>query len=569
MGELPAAIAEMEALLKKLKAEVALHQKDRAAAKDAITVATEVEEKAAAEAKKDIVDNTVYINALKKAIAAIEKGVAGGFLQTEDARVLKRLVTAAEAKLDKIDADGRDMVLAFLSGQGQEDQGGDAPAYGNEYVPQSQEIVGMLKQMLDEMTESQKLEVGDDAKRISDFKLLVKAKLAEIAALTDLIESKLKRIGELSVKLVMMKEDLDDTREALGDNKSLLKDLDANCDKVKKEYELACKMRAEELVALADTIKVLNDDDALDLFKKTLPSLTQTSLLQTEVSQRELRSRALSAILAARHGGQRGLDLIALALRGKKVGFEKIITMIEELISTLKKEQTADDDKLEYCKISIDATEDKTKELGHKISDLENSIAKNTDAVIALKDEIDTLEDGIKEMDKEVAEATEQRKEEHEEYHNLKASDTAAKELLAFAKNRLNKFYNPKLYKPPPKRELTEEERITLNNGGTLAPTAAPGGIAGTGIGFFAQVAASAAASQAPPAPSAYKKKGESSGGVIHLIDTLISDLDKELTEAETTEKNSQEDYEQFMKDSAAKRAEDSKLLVDKKANLA
>merc|ERR1719174_435211 len=92
-------------------------------------------------------------------------------------------------------------------------------------------------------------------------------------------------------------------------------------------------------------------------------------------------------------------------------------------------------------------------------------------------------------MDKEVAEATEQRKEENQDYKNLMAGNTAAKELLKLAMNRMQKFYNPKLYKPPPKRELTEEERITLNNGGTLAPTEAPAGIAGTGIAVFAQVA--------------------------------------------------------------------------------
>ena len=37
------------------------------------------------------------------------------------------------------------------------------------------------------------------------------------------------------------------------------------------------------------------------------------------------------------------------------------------------------------------------------------------------------------------------------------ASDTAAKEVLAFAKNRLNKFYNPKLYKAPPRTDLSAE----------------------------------------------------------------------------------------------------------------
>merc|ERR1719502_2021787 len=47
--ELTSLIAELEALLKKLKADVELHQKDRAAAKAAIEAATEIRKK---EAKK-------------------------------------------------------------------------------------------------------------------------------------------------------------------------------------------------------------------------------------------------------------------------------------------------------------------------------------------------------------------------------------------------------------------------------------------------------------------------------------------------------------------------------------
>merc|ERR1711871_10333 len=67
------------------------------------------------------------------------------------------------------------------------------------------------------------------------------------------------------------------------------------------------------------------------------------------------------------------------------------------------------------------------------------------------------------------------------------AANNAAVQLIEMAKNRMNKFYNPKLYKAPPKRELSEEDRITLNMGGTIAPTAPPGGIAGTGITAFEQ----------------------------------------------------------------------------------
>merc|ERR1719146_315913 len=99
-----------------------------------------------------------------------------------------------------------------------------------------------------------------------------------------------------------------------------------------------------------------------------------------------------------------------------------------------------------------------------------------------LTEEIKALQEGIVALDKSVAEATVQRKDENEDYTELMASNTAAKELIEFAKNRMNKFYNPKLYKPPPKRELSEEERITLNMGGTMEPTPAPGGIAGTGV---------------------------------------------------------------------------------------
>merc|ERR1719321_2465264 len=48
------------------------------------------------------------------------------------------------------------------------------------------------------------------------------------------------------------------------------------------------------------------------------------------------------------------------------------------------------------------------------------------------------------------------------------------------------------------------------------------------------------------------------------MMDGLIAELDKEMTEAEAEEKDAQEDYEKFMADSTAKRAEDSKTLTDK-----
>merc|ERR1719409_1882686 len=137
--------------------------------------------------------------------------------------------------------------------------------------------------------------------------------------------------------------------------------------------------------------------------------------------------------------------------------------MIDDMVVTLKKEQTDDDSKKEYCEVEMDLTEDKIKETQHNIKDLESKIADLEEDIKVTVDEIKALKDGIVALDRSVVAATEQRKEENAEFTELLANDSTAKELISFAKNRMNKFYNPKLYKPPPKRELTEEERITLN----------------------------------------------------------------------------------------------------------
>merc|ERR1712032_1548323 len=96
--------------------------------------------------------------------------------------------------------------------------------------------------------------------------------------------------------------------------------------------------------------------------------------------------------------------------------------------------------------------------------------------------EIKALQEAIAALDAQVAAATAQRKVENGEYQELKASNSAAKQVLGFAKNRLNKFYNPNLYIAPAKRQLSREDQIVVGMGGELAATAAPGGIAGTGI---------------------------------------------------------------------------------------
>merc|ERR1719429_948646 len=133
----------------------------------------------------------------------------------------------------------------------------------------------------------------DSAKQT--FKALMAAKKKEVATLSKQIEEELKRIAELDVALTNDANDLEETEASLAEDKKFLQELGAGCDTKSKEYDIVKKTRATELVALAETIKVLNDDDALELFKKTLPSAS-SSLLQVAVSDHSVRARALAVL---------------------------------------------------------------------------------------------------------------------------------------------------------------------------------------------------------------------------------------------------------------------------------
>mmetsp|Transcript_96878 Transcript_96878/g.177443 ORF Transcript_96878/g.177443 Transcript_96878/m.177443 type:complete len:707 (+) Transcript_96878:90-2210(+) len=537
-------IEEAEATVAQLKEDLKKHQTDRDAAKAAMAEATSLREKEAAAFAEEKAEVDANVAALSKAIDALKKGMTG-FLQTDSAQVLRDMVTNLNTVADY----DREELVSFLSG-----------SQTDRYAPASGEIVGILKQMLETMDKGFAAAKATEEAAIKSYEELMAAKEKEISSLTTAIETKTVRVGDLGVEIVQMKEDLKDTEKALLEDTKFLKDLDTNCATKKEEHDADMKLRAEEQVALADTIKILNDDDALEMFKKTLPGAS--SLLQMKVNVAMQKQQALAKIAdAKRHalGRRPELDFIALAIKGKKVSFAKILKMIDEMVTLLEAEQQDDDHKKEYCEAQFDVSDDKKKGLDHSISNLETVIADLEETIATAGSDIDALVAGIESLDKSVAEATEQRQAEHEEFVELMASDSAAKELLDFAKNRLNKFYNPTLYKAPPTTTLSMEDKLYVQGGGVLSAAAS-----------FVQIAAHSVGQVAPPPPpetmAAYAKKSSESTGVIAMIDMLIKDLTTEMTEAKVTEENSQKEYVQTMADSAEKRATDSKTVTDKQS---
>jgi chromosome segregation ATPase len=568
-------IPQIEASLKgavstkaQVEEELAKAKTDRADAKAAIEDATAQREKEAKAYAAEAAEDKANIAACKKAVEAIEKGMGGSFLQTRAAGALRNLVLNSES----MDRYTRRMLTDFLSTSQTEG-----------YAPASGEIVGILTQLLESMEGEFKECTDAENSAIADFESLVAAKEKEIAAATSAIEVKTEKNGELAVSIVNFKNDLADAQEALGDDETFLAELKKGCAVAGKEYDARVKMRSEESVAIQETIKILNDDDALDLFKKTLPSpsfVQGQSFLQVTQDQ-DTRDAALEQLQDLSDRNHNQVGLIQLALMGKKVNFDKIVKMIEDLVGVLGDEQKADEEQKKWCEAEFESSDDKKKDLKFKIEGLAASIEEMTEGVAKLTDEITALTEGIAALDKSVAEATATRKEEHDEFVTVGAQNNAAVQLLEVAKNRLNKFYNPTLYKAPARRELTEEERIYVANGGAdprdAEEAAAPQGIAGTGVTVFLQLHAKLAAKAkaksdvAPPPPpataDAFKKKD--AGGPVALIDKLKNELKMEIQENEYDEKEAQEDYEELMADSAKKRAADSKTITEKEAQKA
>jgi len=143
------------------------------------------------------------------------------------------------------------------------------------------------------------------------------------------------------------------------------------------------------------------------------------------------------------------------------------------------------------------------------------------EAVSSLEEDIEKIQNGIAKLDKSVAETTETRKKEHEEYQALVQEQAATKEVLQIAKDRMNAFYHPEI-KP----------------------------------GSFVQ--------EDPKAPEFGKTKTNGGNKIIVMIEGLQDETDKTVAEAEFEEKDSQKFYEDFLADSKAKRESDVQSVATK-----
>merc|ERR1719454_1495817 len=153
-----------------------------------------------------------------------------------------------------------------------------------------------MKQLKDEMEATLAETKDEEEKAVATFASLKSSKESEIETAKEAIETKTLRSGELSVTIVETQDALEDQQVELADSEKFLNNLDEQCATKQKEWDERQKVRAQEVAAVSEAIEILNDDDALDTFKKAIPApeFVQVSLLQRSSRNNSPLNRATS-----------------------------------------------------------------------------------------------------------------------------------------------------------------------------------------------------------------------------------------------------------------------------------
>lgn len=354
------------------------------------------------------------------------RGLDKEFLQTGSAHTLRNMVET----LDMSDQD-RDAMTSFL---GQREDSGQP-------TTTSSEIIGILKQMHDTMVKdlanTKRLE-KESKKRWEEIKYI---KEKEIDELREWLLAR-KSLWASTCREILEKErELEDLKEnGYRRAKKALDDMIADCTAKATAYEKRTKERNLERAALTKAIQLLNTDEHLAIFKRTLKD--HLSFLQQEVKAQEVMRRAHDTLTSQRRRDWR-IDLIALSMHGgKAVDFKKILKKIEDMIVLLGKQQATDDSKKKLCDADLKERYDNKAEYQKEVTYYKAQVASDQSDFDSNVELLGELNQEISDLDYSVVEAGESRKKENSLYEKELQDNEKSVSLLKGAKQTLDEVYN-------------------------------------------------------------------------------------------------------------------------------
>lgn len=252
------------------------------------------------------------------------------------------------------------------------------PGFAGTYSSQSGEVVGILKNMRDTFADNLTNLEAEELRQLTLYNTYKTQQLKLQGELTMEITGCSKDLKKNSETITTDMSDRVSAETTKETNETDLDILNTGCTKDEETYNTSQALRADEISALSEAIKILNSDDSFD----TIQSAEAMSLVQLRSSKknhyRDIVARKLQRIAGRYHS--LALAHIAAKIRSGATPFDTVITKMEDLIEVLNADDKQDKKDSEfYASEWKDNTIYKKKKEGEKTQLDADIVQKNKD----------------------------------------------------------------------------------------------------------------------------------------------------------------------------------------------
>jgi hypothetical protein len=446
-------------------------------------------------------DYSESIDALGRAILVLKK-------QAHDRP--QALLQLSSLKL--IPDEAKRTIDAFLAENSEEFQPVGAPEASG-YDSQSHGIIEMLEKLNDKfIAERTTLETEErDSKQA--FEMLIQDLTAQIEQATSERDTKAKTKAKKLQDKAKAESDVEDTTATRNADQKYKDDTAAMCAQKASEFADRQQLRADEIVAIEKAIEIMSSSDVSGAADKHLPALLQvkkSALAQLRAESSETKNLdRVAKFLQARAGSLNSKVLAALAVRASADPFVKVRKMIKDLIVRLMEEAGDEAEHKGWCDTELGTNEQIRKEKTDMVETLHAEIDELNASIAKLTEDLANLQQAIAELDEAMAKATGIRLEEKTTnaatVKDAKAAQKAVTQAMAVLKD------------------------------------------------FYAKAGEATALVQQPEIfDSAYKGNQAANGGVVGMLEVILTDFARLQAETEAAESSAQKEYDTFMSDSKA-----------------
>jgi len=389
----------------------------------------------------------------------------------------------------------------------------------NSYEFHTDSIQDMVNNLKDKMEDERAAVEKEESEKLHAYQLLTQQLTMDIEAATEERDGKQQLMAQRSEDSASSKGDASETTDTKNADEKYLADLTAQCELKSSEFEQRQALRDGEQEALAKAIEIISGKAVSGSSEKHLPQLLQEKrssfALRASGADSGLRQRVAVFLQHRAKKSDSRLLLRVAAKLTERGPFDKVKTMIGDLITKLSQEAAEEADHKAWCDGELKANKQTRDAKSEEVDHLTARSDKLSAMIAQLSTEIATLSQEVSAAQSALAEATKQRNKEHAENEEAVADAKAA--IVA----------------------VTEALKVLKD--------------------FYAQAATATALVQQSPADdapaswdSSFTGQQSASTGVIGMLEVILSDFNRLESETSSSEAEASAAFDRFSSDSNA-----------------